>query len=292
MNVAPLPIAPRTEHLLAERAEVALRETISRVVAARCPPRLAAALEYAVFPGGSRLRPRLLLAVASACGDRRPHVADAAAVGVELVHCASLVHDDLPCFDDAALRRGKATLHVMHGEPLALLVGDALIVHAFETVARSGSSEALCVLAEATGAHGGIVAGQAWESESDPPLDEYHRAKTASLFEAAAAMGAIAAEVDAAPWRRFGELVGRAYQAADDLADATRAETELGKSTGRDVALGRPSVVRTYGITSARRRMATLVAAAMDSVPACSGSDIVRAWLRSLSQIARERADT
>jgi geranylgeranyl pyrophosphate synthase len=113
---------------------------------------------------------------------------------------------------------------------------------------------------------------------------------TASLFEAAAAMGAIAAEVDAAPWRKFGQIVGRAYQAADDLADATRAESELGKSTGRDAALGRPSIVRTYGVTFARRRVAALVAEAMDSVPACSGSAIVHTWLTSLSKLAGEHS--
>ena len=286
MNVRPVTLMPHDEQTLAARADAALQATVSRIVSRRCPPRLAEAISYAVFPGGSRLRPSLLLAVASVCGDPRPLVSDAAAVGVELVHCASLVHDDMPCFDDAALRRGKATVHVAYGEPLAVLVGDALIVHAFEAVARVGATGVLCELAEATGARGGIVAGQAWESESNPPLDDYHRAKTASLFEAAAAMGAIAAEVDADPWRKFGQLVGRAYQAADDLADATRAESDLGKSTGRDAALGRPSVVRTYGVTVARRRVATLIAEARDSVPACAGSASVHTWLSSLSKLA------
>lgn len=290
MNVRPITLMPHDERVLAARAEAALQSAVSRIVDGRCPPRLAEAISYAVFPGGARLRPRLLLAVASVCGDPRPHLSDAAAVGVELVHCASLVHDDMPCFDDAALRRGKATVHILHGEPLALLVGDALIVHAFEALARVGAPEVLCELADASGARGGIVAGQAWESECAPPLEEYHRAKTASLFEAAAAMGAIAAEADAAPWRRFGQIVGRAYQAADDLADATRTESDLGKCTGRDAALGRPSLVSTYGVTIARRRVAGLVEEARDSVPACDGRAIVHTWLSALATVAGARA--
>ena len=101
-----------------------------------CPPRLADALRYAVFPGGARIRPRLCLAVAPACGDDDPAASDAAAAAIELLHCASLVHDDLPCFDDADLRRGRPSVHRAFGEPLAVLAGDALIVLAFETLAR------------------------------------------------------------------------------------------------------------------------------------------------------------
>ena len=94
-------------------------------------------LRYAVFPGGARIRPRLCLAVAQACGEDQPAVTDAAAAAIELLHCASLVHDDLPCFDDAPLRRGKPSVHRAFGERLAVLAGDALIVLAFETLARA-----------------------------------------------------------------------------------------------------------------------------------------------------------
>src|SRR5271168_4620792 len=115
------------------RIERALNTAIERAEGPGAPPRLAAAMRHAVFPRGARIRPRLCLAVAAACGDDHPAVSDAAAAAIELLHCASLVHDDLPCFDDAATRRGRKTVHVAFGEELAVLAGDALIVAAFET---------------------------------------------------------------------------------------------------------------------------------------------------------------
>src|SRR5579871_2992222 len=100
------------------RFEHALRRAVDRASAA--PPLLASALDYSVFPGGHRIRPQLCMAVAIACGDARPESADAAAAAIELLHCASLVHDDMPCFDDAGTRRGKASVHVRYGSPIAL----------------------------------------------------------------------------------------------------------------------------------------------------------------------------
>ena len=97
-------------------------------------------MRHAVFPGGARFRPELCLATAAACGDAHPALADAAAAAVELLHCASLVYDDLPCFDDAPIRRGHATVHTAFSEELAILAGNALIVLAFDTVARAGGA--------------------------------------------------------------------------------------------------------------------------------------------------------
>src|SRR3954452_16784827 len=121
----------------ATRIELALTVAVTRAEAPGCPPRLGAALRHAVFPRGARIRPRLCLAVAAACGDDDPTAADAAAAAVELLHCASLVHDDLPCFDDAPTRRGKPSVHRAFGEPLAVLAGDALIVLSFELLGRA-----------------------------------------------------------------------------------------------------------------------------------------------------------
>ncbi|MFN9479787.1 MAG: polyprenyl synthetase family protein, partial [Betaproteobacteria bacterium] len=90
------------------------------------PPRLAAAMRHAVFPGGARIRPRLCLAIAAASGDPDPDVTEAAAAAIELMHCASLVHDDLPCFDNARTRRGLPSVHAAFGERIAVLTGDAL----------------------------------------------------------------------------------------------------------------------------------------------------------------------
>ncbi len=101
------------------RIERALDVAVSFAEAPGAPPRLAEAIRYAVFPGGHRIRPRLCLAVRPRLRRRRPATSDAAAAAIELLHCASLVHDDLPCFDDAALRRQKPTVHVAYGEPVA-----------------------------------------------------------------------------------------------------------------------------------------------------------------------------
>src|SRR3954464_1359785 len=121
----------------ATRIELALTVAVTRAEAPGCPPRLGSALRYAVFPRGARIRPRLCLAVARACGDDQPALTDAAAASIELMHCASLVHDDLPCFDDAPIRRGKPSVHVAFGEQLAVLAGDAHIGLAFETRQRA-----------------------------------------------------------------------------------------------------------------------------------------------------------
>src|SRR6056297_1150808 len=119
-----------------QRIENALQKTVFAAQSADGPPRLQQALAYAVFPGGARVRPRLTLAVAEACGCACPRLADAAAAAIELLHCASLVHDDLPCFDDASTRRGKPSVHRAYSQPLAVLTGDSLIILAFEVLAR------------------------------------------------------------------------------------------------------------------------------------------------------------
>jgi len=109
----------------ATRIESTLADAVLLAEATGAPPRLAAAMRHAVFPKGARIRPRLTIAVAMACGDDRPGLSSAAAASIELLHCASLVHDDLPCFDDAETRRGKPSVPRAFGEPLAVLAGDA-----------------------------------------------------------------------------------------------------------------------------------------------------------------------
>ena len=123
-------------------------------------------MQHAVFPRGARVRPRLCLAVAAACAEDDPAITDAAAAALELLHCASLVHDDMPCFDNAATRRGRPSVHAAFGEPLALLTGDALIVLAFQALAlgaaRSSARLAplMAIVAASVAAPCGIVAGQ------------------------------------------------------------------------------------------------------------------------------------
>jgi geranylgeranyl diphosphate synthase type II len=287
VTAAPL---PKTNHGLVERlvvrVEAALHDAVEPALDGT-PRALAAAIRHAVFSGGSRLRPSLCLAVAATHGDPYPARADAAAVAIELVHCASLVHDDLPCFDDATLRRGAPTVHAAHGVATAVLAGDALIVLAFAHLAAH-DAHAVPALADATGPARGIIAGQAWESEPDVALDDYHRAKTASLFRAAALLGAEASGASCREaWAQFGDAVGHAYQAADDLidaSDANRTDSALRKSAGRDHLFDRPSAVRTLGVAGARLRVRRHVESAASALPQCTdeGARPVRVWLDRL----------
>jgi len=252
----------------------ALNQAVDAATATPCPPILAQALRYAVFPGGARLRPRLAMIVARACGMAHPELAAAGAAAIELLHSASLVHDDLPLFDDADMRRGRPSVHRAFSAPIALLVGDALIVQAFESLARApGPAEVVLAmtraLASSVGSPRGIVAGQAWESEPEPDVRQYHRAKTGSLFAGAVAIGAIAGGGDPSAWIPLGFRIGEAYQVADDLGDVLASPQAIGKPTGRDAALGRPNVVADLGVVGAKRRLEALVHNAEDDIPAC-----------------------
>lgn len=264
------------------RIEQALATVLGETAGTGNPPRLAAAMRYAVFPGGARIRPRLCLAVAQACGEDHPEVTDRAASAIELLHCASLVHDDMPCFDDAPTRRGKPSVHRAYGERLAVLTGDALIVLAFESLARVGAIAParlvplLQIVGRAVGAPNGIVAGQAWECEPFVSLKEYHRSKTGAMFSAATQAGAAAAGADPSLWVALGESLGEAYQVADDLRDAAGDPEALGKPVGRDEALGRPSAVGELGLSGAIDRLEQLLAGVMASIPPCPGSKALR----------------
>lgn len=262
-----------------------LESLVGGAGAAPCPPSLARALRYAVIPGGSRIRPQLLLSVASACGDRHPALALRAAASLELLHCASLVHDDLPCFDDADQRRGRPSVHRAFGQPAAVLVGDALIVLAFEALSEASPlpemAQILGRLARSVGPPSGIIAGQAWESEARVDVATYHRAKTAALFVAAVSCGAIAGGGSPEAWAPLGERIGEAYQVADDLKDVLSTPSELGKPVCRDAALGRPSAVTELGVTGAAQRLLRLFEEAEAAVPPCPGRAAVIACFRA-----------
>lgn len=260
------------------RIDRALTRALSLASGGAAPPRLAAALTYAVTPGGAPIRPTILTSVALACGDDQPATTDAAAAALELIHCAGLVHDDLPCFDDAPLRRGKPSLHRAFSEPLAVLTGDSLIVLAFEVLARvaprdPGRAASLVLsLARQTGMPDGICAGQGWESEDNIDLGAYHRAKTGALFVAATRMGAIAAgHPDPDAWEDLGARIGEAFQVADDLRDALETAEEMGKPAGQDALHQRPSAVAAYGIEGAIRHLKDILGGAIASIPSCPG---------------------
>ncbi|MEO1537554.1 MAG: polyprenyl synthetase family protein [Pseudomonadota bacterium] len=262
---------------LKTRIDSAVRAAIQGAQTAPAPARLAAALEYATTPGGARIRPTILVSVAMACGDDRPEMTNAAAAALELMHCASLVHDDLPAFDDADMRRGKPSVHRAFSEPLAVLAGDSLIMLAFETLAQAAGVDAMrsaglvLTLARQSGMPGGICAGQGWESEEKIDMRAYHRSKTGALFVAATQMGAIAAGQEAEPWAELGDRIGEAFQVADDLRDAVFDAATLGKPVGQDDRHGRPNAVAQLGIEGATQRYHDILNGAIASIPSCPG---------------------
>lgn len=285
---------------LSGRIEAALERALARAGGAGAPPRLAEAMVHAVMPGGARIRPTILLSVARACGDDRPEISDAAAAALELIHCASLVHDDMPCFDDADTRRGQPSVHRVYGEALALLAGDSLIILAFEELARAAmlapdrGARLMLLLARTSGMPGGICAGQGWESEARIDLAAYHRAKTAALFVAASQMGAAAAGADCEAWPDLGARIGEAFQVADDLRDALGDPDVLGKPVGQDLRNGRPNAVHVHGVEGAVRRLEDSLAGAIASIPSCPGEAelcaLVRLTARKLVPVLPARA--
>jgi geranylgeranyl diphosphate synthase type II len=262
---------------LKSRIDSAVRNAVKLGQVKPAPARLAAALEYATTPGGARIRPTILVSVALACGDDKPGMTDAAAAALELMHCASLVHDDLPAFDDADMRRGKPSVHRAFSEPLAVLAGDSLIMLAFEVLARASGQDAMrsaqlvLTLARQSGMPGGICAGQGWESEDKIDMRAYHRSKTGALFVAATQMGAIAAGQDPEPWAELGDRIGEAFQVADDLRDAVFDAETLGKPVGQDDRHGRPNAVAELGIDGATQRYHDILSGAIASIPSCPG---------------------
>ncbi|WP_298437867.1 polyprenyl synthetase family protein [uncultured Jannaschia sp.] len=271
---------------LTSRIEGAIDAALTRATRGTVPRKLAAALDHAVKPGGARIRPTISLSVALACGDDRPALSDTAAAAIELIHCASLVHDDMPCFDDAAIRRGKPSVHRAFGEDIALLTGDSLIVLGFDILGLAAqdhptrAGQLVLELARFTGMPHGICAGQGWEAEEVIDLQTYHRAKTGALFTAATRMGAVAAGRDPEEWNELGARIGEAFQVADDLLDVMQPSDVTGKPVGQDALHGRPSAVGELGIDGAIRRLEDILSGAIASIPACPGEAMLAEMVR------------
>jgi len=242
------------------------------------PDSLADVMRYCVLSGGKRLRPALVfLAAEAAGGGESDELTARSAFAVELVHCYSLVHDDLPAMDNDELRRGRPTAHVRFGEAMAILAGDALLTRAFAVLGEADDPRVGPLVRElARGAGpGGMVAGQVadmglCEIPSGAEGPRYiHLHKTAALIRAAATMGAICADADDRTLRAiagYGESIGLAFQLIDDLLDVTgRAET-VGKATGKDQTGGKRTYVTELGLTEARRLAEALTAQAAEAV--------------------------
>jgi geranylgeranyl pyrophosphate synthase len=249
---------------LAERRdafEAALRSALPSE--ADAPPQLCAAMGHLLFPGGKRLRPALAMAAAEAVGGPA-EAAHPMGVAVELVHTYSLIHDDLPCMDDDALRRGRPTVHVAYGESTAVLAGDALLALAFGVLAEASGDPvrrllAVRELAFAAGARG-LVGGQVDDLadvlRDAADVESVHRRKSAALLAASVAGGArLAGAPDdlVGALRRFGTQVGVAFQIADDLLDADEEDS--------------CSLVPILGLSGARERADALLQEALASLP-------------------------
>jgi geranylgeranyl diphosphate synthase, type II len=267
---------------LMERTERSLARHFESACGIGAPPRLVQAMRHSVFSGGARIRPQLCMAVAVACGDDQPALTDAAAVSLEFMHCASLVHDDMPAFDDADTRRGRPTVHKAFGEALALLAGDALIVMAYRVLLQGGQTEGKRLaalmdnLTRGVGLPSGIVAGQAWECETAADLGQYQRAKTGALFVSATCAGALSSGCDPEPWAPLGNFLGEAYQVADDIRDVMIDAKGLGKPAGQDALHARPSAARALGLEGAIAHFQNLIEQAGASIPVCACRDMLR----------------
>lgn len=245
---------------------------------ADCPIRLREAMAYSLLGPGKRLRPVLcLLACESLGGDRRKALPFAASL--EMIHCYSLIHDDLPAMDDDDLRRGRPTNHIQFDEATAILAGDGLQALAFETLTKAPlSAEQIVrgsiVIAKAAGAEG-MVAGQVddlWAEKvggNADLLQAIHARKTGAMIRASLQLGAIAAganEQDFDRLSRYGELIGVAFQIADDLLDVESTSENTGKRTGKDKERGKLTYPGIHGIEPSRHMAKQLVEEAVELV--------------------------
>lgn len=270
------------------------------------PARLMAAMRHGALAGGKRLRPMLTVAAARAVGGAtEPALRVGAAI--ELLHCYSLVHDDLPAMDDDALRRGRPTVHKAFDEATAILAGDALLTLAFAVLADPAThpdaqvrGDLVLGLARAAGA-GGMVGGQMLDLAAEgrfgdgaplklaePEIRRLQAMKTGALIAFSVEAGAIVGGADAATrqtLRRFGEMIGLAFQIADDLLDVTAEAATVGKATGKDAERGKATLVALNGANSMQAELRRLVAAAEARLsPFGAAADLLRQSARFVAQ--------
>ncbi|NID15564.1 (2E,6E)-farnesyl diphosphate synthase [Luteibacter yeojuensis] len=265
------------------------------------PTDLHRAMRYAVLGGGKRLRPLFVYAAGHALGCDGP-VLDAPACAVEIIHAYSLVHDDLPAMDDDALRRGRPTCHIVFGEAMAILAGDALQALAFEILATApGEDDArqriamLRALGAACGAEG-MAGGQAFDLAgvgrklSLDELERMHAYKTGALIRASVRLGALAAGCTDADMLerldRYAHAVGLAFQVRDDILDVEGESAVIGKTAGKDAAADKPTFPSLLGLDASRDRLATLVDEALEAIAPLGGHG---EWLAELARYSARR---
>ena len=261
---------------------------------------IAEPLRHAVLAPGKRIRPLLLIAAWEAAGGAAPLDGEdppaplcRLALGPELVHAYSLVHDDLPCMDDDELRRGRPTLHVRYGERVAILAAAAMqplaVLAVGEGAAGLGVDDAdaarlIAVLAEASGG-AGMVGGQLLDLRAEgeevdfDTLERIHLGKTSSLIRACCTMGGVAAgasEETIARLTRFGTAIGLAFQTVDDILDVTGSSRRMGKVRGRDEALGKATTPSLLGLRGASERAEQLGRDAFRELSSLPAAELLR----------------
>lgn len=242
--------------------------------------RVIAAMRHGALEGGKRLRP-LLVRQAAAIFSLPSPASLPAGLAVEMVHCYSLIHDDLPAMDDDDLRRGRPTVHKAFDDATAILAGDALLTHAFAVLGDPSCHPDATVrirlvneLALGSGA-GGMVGGQMRDIEgekggfSEGDITIMQAMKTGALIRASVRMGAMLGGADAralSVLTLYAELAGRAFQLADDILDVTATSEAMGKATGKDAALGKQTLVATLGLEGAQARLNQTVNEALSAL--------------------------
>jgi len=267
------------------------RELEVRIGQAALSENLRDVVRYAVLGGGKRLRPALVVLSCESLGGDRVSAYDAACA-IELIHCFSLVHDDLPALDDDDLRRGQPTLHVHAGEAMAILAGDVMVSLAFEILAQAPVNGEVKgrLVAELAGATTAMITGQVYDTLGGFDLATteaerlvlIHRNKTGALLRAACRMGAwcgvaTTSQIDALS--RFGESIGLMFQIVDDLLDVTQSAEHTGKATGKDEAAGKITFPGVMGIDVSRHEVERL---RQESHQALSGFGTAAQPLRDL----------
>jgi len=256
------PTTPNVSDLLAPYAKRCDEYMELWLVEPGVPDDLAAAMRYCVMDGGKRLRPAMVQMAAEIATGDDPELVARASVAVELIHCYSLVHDDLPAMDDDVLRRGRPTAHVQFGQAMAILAGDALLTRAFSVLAESHSPRAADLVSELGRRAGpaGMIAGQVADMKlCDVPegldgITYIHMRKTAALLQAAAAMGGISAGMEDSgigALGRYGQALGLAFQVFDDVLDVTANAATLGKTPGKDAGTDKRTIVAQLGLDGA-----------------------------------------
>jgi geranylgeranyl diphosphate synthase type II len=293
---------PIGDYLSAQRGRVDQTIDTHLLPADTRPATIHAAMRYAVLGGGKRIRPILAIAAAEACGAAsEPLLVPFAAL--ELIHTYSLVHDDLPALDNDDLRRGRKTTHVVFGEAMGILAGDALLTEAFGWLARPldgvDPAQQLRAVAEVAsaidsrGMIGGQVADIEGERSQDKPHDRatlveelefIHRSKTGRLLTASVVLGGLLANAgpeEMVALHRYGDATGHAFQIIDDLLDIEESAATLGKTAGKDLAQGKLTYPALFGVDAARARAGELLEVAL------ANADIMRSPVNYLPAIAR-----